>query len=1252
MTSYNDNPLRPGHDRETISANISELMHQGRPQKQAVAIALENARRHPRRRSNPAVRPVDWDRVNELSQDMYRCDYRDIPGEDERRDEVMAAYAAQRTSEMRHPEAHRVLDELNAEHARRGNPARVRRAPEAPTQVALLARFAQADGEGVDMSDFPRGTRALDELDRGGFITEPSRRAQLTEQGLEALLGSVELKELTNPNLPYAVARGGSISQREAIKILASGRTAESLDPAAPAGRRRRANPADHAANEMQVEVLAEGHTLEASDGHETTLTVLDAAGQPVGWMAVELSGHASVTEWRMANGKQQVRQHPWTGNVMSEGDYGGMFRQPARLGNPTDTHSVKVYSTGGSVPVATLGPWPLALANKEAEKQREQIRKRGWTHTVRVEPYAPTPQEEGYGWRENHIQRTRMNPMLIAYIDAALGSTSDESDESGGDPLERTYSVSDIAPDTLAAMASDVARFERENADDLAHGTSDLAGHDFWLTRNGHGAGFWDGDWPQDVGERLTSAAKAFGEVDLYVGDDKQIHQTPMPRIENPILYANQDFDEHQARAISRCSELGHAHPGYCKESWAETEDISGKDAGTIAWEAFSAALAKHQKALGAYERTKKVKPGESMDEYRARRAKEKARVDALKAESDRLEAASGARRENPAKRSAKDRTLSMFGTEDRAPQMGLAIGGTQTDFVFEQERAQKSFEPTGSRYGHCATCGLDIFRRDLDQPWKHANGSTEHEVDPRQANPVPKKSSWHGQKFWAGTDAAKRGLVAGQVVMIDDPKYKSKAPTTSPGRLTAYMDKKDVEIEYELDNGEYEYIIVPASAVVVDSRLDNPIEAPVRHNPKHGVIISVYRADGKIMLDQVRRPGQNGSQAVVLPVLEKNNAKPGSLIEVQAGKSTARFKLVKKGKKLSLEPLRGKKGDITKPLGSYETKASAKKAEEAKEAEKKAREREENPVITSDTLCTCGHIAGYHDNEMGEVAASEAPCSKCECTGIKVKRAAPTAARKGNPVGKDKKFNFTEGVFTEKEWVERHAVRLEEVKKDWHQFIDRTRWNRMDGREQAAYESQLKKKAGKPVYRAWKNDSEFQEISKATYDWAKGRKIGKGSDRKDNPATGFVVVNTKTGKAVAGPFKTRGAARQDAIRIQVESGGKRVGDKITGGTAHVGVGAAKDYDLSHIRRDNPLHTHLSAALVNECTAWASKKGGPLLKVCQEAKERNMVTHHTIRMAIGECKQLMRRKLARPADKKALAKLIKELEKTLKAKS
>jgi hypothetical protein len=44
---------------------------------------------------------------------------------------------------------------------------------------------------------------------------------------------------------------------------------------------------------------------------------------------------------------------------------------------------------------------------------------------------------------------------------------------------------------------------------------------HDFWLTRNRHGAGFWDRDYPKALGEKLTEFSHTFGEVHILPEDD-----------------------------------------------------------------------------------------------------------------------------------------------------------------------------------------------------------------------------------------------------------------------------------------------------------------------------------------------------------------------------------------------------------------------------------------------------------------------------------------------------------------------------------------------------------------------------------------------------------------------------------------------------------------------------------------------------------------------------------------------------------
>jgi len=116
-------------------------------------------------------------------------------------------------------------------------------------------------------------------------------------------------------------------------------------------------------------------------------------------------------------------------------------------------------------------------------------------------------------------------------YMETALWSTNDESDPSGGVPLDENYSIDDINRETIDKMREDCSKFQLENEELLSQayevtGNDEArAGHDFWLTRNGHGAGFWDGDWG-DFGDALSAAADKFGTVDLFIDDD-EIYQT-----------------------------------------------------------------------------------------------------------------------------------------------------------------------------------------------------------------------------------------------------------------------------------------------------------------------------------------------------------------------------------------------------------------------------------------------------------------------------------------------------------------------------------------------------------------------------------------------------------------------------------------------------------------------------------------------------------------------------------------------------
>lgn len=116
------------------------------------------------------------------------------------------------------------------------------------------------------------------------------------------------------------------------------------------------------------------------------------------------------------------------------------------------------------------------------------------------------------------------------AYFECALWSETDGE----GEALDQEHDITDISDETVADMVADCTKFQSDNAELLTddnllrnseYSVYGAAGHDFWLTRNGHGAGFWDGDWGKVAGEKLTESSKGYKQTDLYIGDDGKIY-------------------------------------------------------------------------------------------------------------------------------------------------------------------------------------------------------------------------------------------------------------------------------------------------------------------------------------------------------------------------------------------------------------------------------------------------------------------------------------------------------------------------------------------------------------------------------------------------------------------------------------------------------------------------------------------------------------------------------------------------------
>jgi hypothetical protein len=157
-------------------------------------------------------------------------------------------------------------------------------------------------------------------------------------------------------------------------------------------------------------------------------------------------------------------------------------------------------------------GAW-LALGVAGAVAAAGVAMRGGGSRSLRAQP------------EESPIMNGRaMERMVDNYLACALWSSNDESTPDGGEPLDANFSVSDFTNEARARATKDCREFVKkaEKAGVEWEQDAGQVGHDFWLTRNSHGTGFWDRGLKH--GKTLSKIAEAFGEQHPWT-DGERVH-------------------------------------------------------------------------------------------------------------------------------------------------------------------------------------------------------------------------------------------------------------------------------------------------------------------------------------------------------------------------------------------------------------------------------------------------------------------------------------------------------------------------------------------------------------------------------------------------------------------------------------------------------------------------------------------------------------------------------------------------------
>lgn len=138
--------------------------------------------------------------------------------------------------------------------------------------------------------------------------------------------------------------------------------------------------------------------------------------------------------------------------------------------------------------------------------------------------------QTANMGRRTNRDAHQYLRDMVRAYVNCAIWlghvyeSEEDEREGTNAVPTDEVYSEDDCAFSTWKCAVADCRDFIEASAHITHDWDASQFGHDFYLTRCRHGAGFWDRG-KGAAGDQLTELCRPYGSADLYAGDDGRLY-------------------------------------------------------------------------------------------------------------------------------------------------------------------------------------------------------------------------------------------------------------------------------------------------------------------------------------------------------------------------------------------------------------------------------------------------------------------------------------------------------------------------------------------------------------------------------------------------------------------------------------------------------------------------------------------------------------------------------------------------------